>query len=694
MKYLILNEKPSAMRNFSKALGGRAGMFNGFNYELVAAHGHLLGLAMPEFQINDQNWKDKVKQWSDTSAIPWHLDRFKWEKAPLQTIDYKTKRKTTTKKDIDAIKASARGVDAIVIATDDDPSGEGDVLGQEIINAIGWKGQVFRCRFADESEPSIKKALKNLIDVTDQTKNGNYQKGLAREQFDYATMQLSRLATKYAREQSYDVVVRPGRLKSAIVETIFKQTRDRDTFVVKDQFQAIFVDEFGTKFINKDLPKHDNQDLAENDVMQLRPSSVTIDAAKRKTTKAPKLLDFAQVGVVLSKTKAPLKKIVDTYQKMYEDGIVSYPRTEDRAMTEEQWNQLLLIADAIAEVVGVDPALLVQRNARAPYVSHKDLSHGANRPGLTVPASLDELSAKYGPLGASIYKTLAKSYLASLAADYEYDSTTAFVTDFPKFTATKNIPAKLGYKEILAGIEQKDADEDGDDEQEVSQFGNSATPNVNVSKTTPPQKPTRKFILNFLTKNDVGTGATRMSTLSELLEGKKAVLNEVKGELKLTQEGVVAGAVMQNTMLSQPKITKQLSDMTKQVGEGKIPLVNIYKAVNVIIKKDDATMERNAAQLDKDSYLQGKLPPKSANREAKAHGLYKGQTDIAFKKNFMGHRFTDAELQKLLNGDAITIDVTTKRGKGRATGLLAQQEFVGKDKKKIKYWGFKVSNWG
>lgn len=694
MKYLILNEKPSAMQNFAKALGGASGHFADFDYQLVHAHGHLMGLDVPQKQMSDVNFQDKVQHWSDTSTIPWKLDQFQWNKTYLPSINFKTKRKTTTKNDVLDIKRAAQGCDAIVIATDDDPSGEGDVLGQEIVNDIKWPKTIYRCRFADESKPSIQKAMQNLDDVTDVAHNGNYQKGLARERFDYATMQLSRLATKYAREQSYDAVVRPGRLKSTIVETIFQQQYARDTFRKKDQFQAIFKDENGTKFIDPKMNKYDQRDLAENDMQKLHESSVMIDKTQRKYGKAPKLLDFAQVGVVLSRTHAKLKQIVDTYQKLYEAGYVSYPRTEDRAMTEEQWNQLLDIADSIAQVVGVDPALLVQKQPRAPYVSHKDLSHGANRPGLTVPNSLDELNTEFGPLGGKIYETLAKSYLATLAPDYEYDSTTAFIKDFPQFVAHKNVPVKLGYKQILGAIENSTKDNKKDEnEEDAAQFGKVGTPIVNVSQTTPPQKPSRKFILNYLTKHNVGTGATRMNTLSQLMDGKHAVLNEKKGQLVLTPDGMLAGAMLKNTMLSNPKITKQLSMMTKQVGEFKIPMENIYKAVNAIIGKDDNIMKQNAQHLDSDSYLKGKLPEKSANSKAKFHGKLADGTEVAFKKVFMGHHFTQEEADAMMAGNTIKIPIKTKYGNKQVTGKLAHMSFKGRDGKTVKYWGFKA-NWG
>ena len=53
---------------------------------------------------------------------------------------------------------------------------------------------VLRARFADESPNSFKKALATLTDVTNKETYGEYQRGIARERFDFLSMQLSRIA--------------------------------------------------------------------------------------------------------------------------------------------------------------------------------------------------------------------------------------------------------------------------------------------------------------------------------------------------------------------------------------------------------------------------------------------------------------------------------------------------------------------
>ena len=44
MKYLIVTEKPSAAKNFVKALGGQTGNFAGNDYRIVNLHGHNINL--------------------------------------------------------------------------------------------------------------------------------------------------------------------------------------------------------------------------------------------------------------------------------------------------------------------------------------------------------------------------------------------------------------------------------------------------------------------------------------------------------------------------------------------------------------------------------------------------------------------------------------------------------------------------
>ena len=59
---------------------------------------------------------------------------------------------------------------------------------------------------------------------------------------------------------------------------------------------------------------------------------------------------------------------------MYENSILSYPRTSDSTITLEQFNELLPLVDKIAELVNVDKDLLSYRKPRATHIKMEALT--------------------------------------------------------------------------------------------------------------------------------------------------------------------------------------------------------------------------------------------------------------------------------------------------------------------------------
>lgn len=65
----ILTEKPSAARNFAAALGGMSGTFDGTDYVIVNARGHLLELKDPATMV-PAPLAEQYKSW-DLEHLPW-----------------------------------------------------------------------------------------------------------------------------------------------------------------------------------------------------------------------------------------------------------------------------------------------------------------------------------------------------------------------------------------------------------------------------------------------------------------------------------------------------------------------------------------------------------------------------------------------------------------------------------------------
>ena len=142
----ILAEKPSQARNFAAALGGMQGTYNGEQYVIVPARGHLYEFQTPDMQV------PAYKQWS-LAKLPWDEELFNWKRMM----------KSDAKDAINNIKSVLSGCDEICIGTDLDPTGEGDLLAIEILDELKFTPQKFtRMHFTDESAKEVQKAQKAI----------------------------------------------------------------------------------------------------------------------------------------------------------------------------------------------------------------------------------------------------------------------------------------------------------------------------------------------------------------------------------------------------------------------------------------------------------------------------------------------------------------------------------------------------
>lgn len=667
----ILTEKPSAGRNFGKALGGKSGQYKGEDFIIVSARGHLYEFADPIKQVPASK-ASQYKSW-ELSDLPWDEKDFEWIR----------EQKPDTSKEVNEITNELSACDEIVIASDIDPTGEGDLLAWEIIDELNLHHKKFsRMEFTDESAPSLQKAFENRRPVVSMNDEGGYRKAQFRSQFDMLSMQWTRMASKVLESTGRKALLRNGRLKSAMVVLVGDQLKAHNSYVKKPKYMARFVDDHDVTYTNPEAAEFDSADQV--DLSALHSSSVTKDGESDKKTAPPKLLDLAGLSAMLAKKGVGAKDVLKVYQKMYEAQIVSYPRTEDKTVTNEQFKELLPKVDQIAAVVGVDPAKLNQRSPRKSHVQDKG-AHGANRPGTNVPGSLDAVEKSYGKTGRYIYETLAKNYLTMLAEDYVYTQHKGHVTDFPEFTGIANVPKVQGWKDIFT----VDA-ELADDEDEMSSAGLGSTAESTVGeKINPrPAHPSMAWLMKQLERHDVGTGATRTSTYADVSGGAKALMREAKNKLTLTETGQVNYTLLPGTKIGDLEITKKIYADMKDISDGKLTGEAALAPVKDWILDDIKTMEANAKNITDDmgSSLVGQVS------KPKATGFWvPGNKEVKFNKSYSGHDFTDDEIARLLAGEKdMVIDcVSSNTGKSfQAKGGLEEQTFQG-DNGPVTFVGFK-----
>lgn len=555
-----------------------------------------------------------------------------------------------------------------------DPTGEGSLLGWVIVE------------FLDETPASRRKAFTNRQEVTSIESEGDYRKADFRSKWDMLSMQFTRAATKVSGS---DVVVRNGRLKSAMVVIVGDGLDAHKNYVKKAFYENRFRDENNVTYTDPDIDRFENKSAVPSG---LESSPVVHDGTTRKKTGPPKLMDLAALSSLLSKKGFEAKKVLETYQRMYEAQVVSYPRTEDKFISVEQFNELLPLVDKIAGVVGVDPAALSHRGPRKSHIKSGG-AHGANRPGPNVPPNLAAVETKFGALGREIYELLAKNYLTMLAPDYEYDQHRGHVEKYPSFVGSLNVPAVLGWKGVFVAEDDEDETASG-----ATALGTIAKPFVHEGFPTRPPHPTMGWLMKQLEKRSVGTGATRTSTYAEVTNNAtgKALMREQRGKITLSAVGELNHRILPGTHIGDLTITEKVFEQMAQVEAGTSAAPDFLALVEGLVRHDLEKMKTNA----------GRLPAELKERMAKAgvtrapvenitlppalHFTHGATVVTTAKRVFCGHRFTDAEVAALLAGQVIEIAATSpKTGKSFTCKGTLESGVMEKGKDKYPFVGFK-----
>ena len=681
----VIAEKPSQARNFARAFFGNErtveGDYQGQRIRIVALRGHLYELSEPSKQYKGA---DALAKW-DLSTMPWDASRFSW----------KFGLRDDAKSTVANAKAQLAGCSEIVIATDDDPgTHEGSGLACEVLfNGNITAPRYSRMYFVDESVKEVQKAFAGRKALPENLRQwSEWKVAFFRNRWDYLVgLQETRAATCIGG--GWDYVLRCGRLKSAICRLVGDQLKKIAEYKKVPYFQNRFKDDHGVDYINPAEPQFNEKSRVPS---TYRTSRVVVDSTQRKHSAPPKMMDLAALSAALAPKGLTSKQVLSIYQKMYEfngngrGGYVSYPRTEDKTITPEQFDELAKNVDTIARVVGIDPRTLTHRAARPTHVKPKG-AHGANRPGPVVPASLEALDRDFGRGAGAIYELLARSALAMFAEDYVYDHQTGHVADYPDFKGFANVPVSDGWHAVLGGdLVDADADEN------ALGLGTTADPYVYEGYPPKPQQPTMRWLMKQLEMRNVGTGATRTSTYAEVTapdsssaRKKAQLLVDKRGRIEMAPAGEACYKILPGTRIGSLDLTEGVFAQMADIEAGRLDPERALAEIAGVVASDIEVMRGNAAASGLKSAAEV-----SAERDAVEYVdcVWKGKSE-RFKRVWSGHRFTDEEVAALKAGKKIEFQATSARtgNEYTATGALGYGTFKGR-----KFFGFQLdtSGWG
>lgn len=404
---IVICEKGSQAQAIKRAVGSKYG-------QILPAEGHILTLKEP-----GETREEWASDWSTGLLWP---GRF-YEKKPIK----RTKRK------LDAIVSAARNADRIIIATDCDR--EGQVIGDEIVDYIGFKGEVLRCIFNAEDPKTLQQAFANLR--PDEEFRGLYMSGQAREQADQTTnLSLTRTATVSLRQPGARGVIGIGRVKSPVLGIICKRELEIENFKPQDMYEvdALTVVAAGEMTLTcaklpqslvreqmaEDEEAEDEEELTEDQAALEEQESTTGRIMKREVAEGlraavegykgelrskaekkkqgpPKLFDLTALqSAASSRFGWTGERTLEVAQKLYsERTLITYPRGEAKYLPENNIADIPTLLPALLRLpeYGQHQQLLAQPQARKGKSGHfsnkalEGLSHYAIIPNVNTASS-------------------------------------------------------------------------------------------------------------------------------------------------------------------------------------------------------------------------------------------------------------------------------------------------------------------
>lgn len=470
---LFIAEKPSLGKAIAAQLPGphkasRTHIVCGGGATVTWAFGHLYELAEPDAYLPDtvpKNSKGK-KQW-------------RLEDLPIVPADWKKVAKSSAKDQLAAIRNLVRDANEVVNAGD--PDREGQLLIDEILDALRWKGPTKRIWLAALDPESVNHALSTLRDNIEYAPLRAAAE--ARGRADWLVgMNLSRA---YTLKSTGKGVVSIGRVQTPTLALVVRRDREIENFRPVTHYApwVTFAHPRGS-FRARWMPPAQEGDgetiqitdkrLAEAaaaKAMAAKVGQVTSATAKdgREAPPLPLILSTLQAEAS-RKYGLSAQETLDAAQSLYETHkILSYPRTDCPYLPVSQHAMAARVRDAVARTA---PDLR-EAALKAPKPDQKTRAwddgkitahHGLSPTVVSVP--WDRLTEAE----RAVYTLAARAWLAQFYPEHTFRQSHAIVQcGGEKWEARGRVTRDPGWKVLYAvgGHEKEENKDENEDRQDL-----------------------------------------------------------------------------------------------------------------------------------------------------------------------------------------------------------------------------------
>lgn len=379
---LIIAEKPSLARNIVAGIGDmkrRDGYFEGCGYFVTWAFGHLFSLC----DIEDYNGQTSTGHWS-MENIPCFPGEFRFR---LKNGADKKPDKGVIRQ-FDVIKALCNREDVTEIVNAGDADREGEIIVRLCVkNALKTAKKCSRLWLPDQTPETVSAALKEMKDESEYDLLAD--EGFARTYIDWLYgVNLTRYATLRT-----GMLLRVGRVIVPVVKAIYDRDMSIENFVPDIYYALVSSAETNgetVELVSKYKFPKEQAAKAQRACDKLNAQTATVTAKKKKKDKQNpgKLFSLSKLQNYLGKKyKMSMDDSLRIVQKLYEDGYLTYPRTNSEYLATAEKDKIKKITELVAGL-GYPVAFADKKTI---FDDSKIESHSALTPTYKIPSS-DKLS--------------------------------------------------------------------------------------------------------------------------------------------------------------------------------------------------------------------------------------------------------------------------------------------------------------
>lgn len=578
-KFLVIAEKPSVAQSYAKNLSAykrEDGYLEGESCIVSWCLGHLAEYAQPE------EYDPKYEKWQ-------------FDDLPILPEAWKLKVSKDKKKQFEVIKTLMNRSDVEYLVNGCDAGREGELIFQRVYVLAGCRKPVKRLWISSMEDAAIQKGFQTM--KSEEEYKNLCMAAVCRAQADWLIGMNGTRAytTRYFKR----LVV--GRVQTPTL-AMLAERQERIEHFQKEAFYKVALTDGKLTVVSENIANEEAADLLAA-LCNGSTAVVTQMKKERKKSFPPKLYDLTSLQREANRYFGyTAKRTLDMLQELYEEKLVTYPRTDSQFVTED-------MKDSVEELVEKMPVLLS-------FVDYGQLGHGIKRvinnakvsdhhAILPTKEAVEKGIADLPADKKNLMMLICQQLVQATGEEYLYEQTDITVKcQEHDFKARGKIPVQMGFKEVEKAFKQLcvKAEPVEEKEKETSipagyEEGMRLFP-VKAEKTTHYTSPPKPFNEDTLLaametagnkefdseteKKGLGTPATRASIIEKLVssgyaqrKGKQILPSTEGKELVKVMPEYLKSAVMtaewenQLLMMEKGQITDAqfMGEITSLVGK-------------------------------------------------------------------------------------------------------------------------------